>query len=94
MQSSGVTARRQKALPARFFNRDAAIVARELLGKLVVRRYQGELLVGRVVETEAYLGAIDPAAHAFAGQTPRNAVLFGPPGIATVSTSSTAITIA
>lgn len=84
MQSSGVTARQRKPLPARFFNRDAAIVARELLGKLVVRRYQGELLVGRVVEAEAYLGRIDPAAHAFNGQTPRNAVLFGPPGIAYV----------
>ena len=84
MQPSGVTVRQQKPLSARFFNRDAAIVARELLGKLLVRRYQSELLVGRVVEAEAYLGQIDPAAHAFAGQTPRNAVLFGPPGVAYV----------
>jgi DNA-3-methyladenine glycosylase len=84
MQPSGVSARQRKPLSVRFFNRDAATVARELLGKLLVRRYQGELLVGRVVEAEAYLGQIDPAAHAFAGQTPRNAVLFGPPGIAYV----------
>jgi len=84
MQPSGVSARQRKPLSVRFFNRDAATVARELLGKLLVRRYQGELLVGRVVEAEAYLGQIDPAAHASAGQTPRNAVLFGPPGVAYV----------
>jgi DNA-3-methyladenine glycosylase len=73
-----------KALSAAFFNRDASIVARKLLGKLLVRRYEGELLVGRVVEAEAYLGQVDPAAHAYAGKTPRNAVLFGPPGFAYV----------
>ncbi|MGA2962297.1 MAG: DNA-3-methyladenine glycosylase [Candidatus Korobacteraceae bacterium] len=76
--------RNWKVLSARFFNRDASIVARELLGKLLVRRYGCELLIGRVVEAEAYLGQIDPAAHAFNGKTPRNAVLFGPPGIAYV----------
>lgn len=80
-----------KILPAEFFNRDPKEVARELLGKLLVRRYRvrqapggRELLAGRVVETEAYLGALDPAAHAYAGKTARNAVLFGPPGIAYV----------
>jgi DNA-3-methyladenine glycosylase len=73
-----------KALLAAFFNRDASIVARELLGKLLVRRYGCELLSGRVVEAEAYLGQVDPAAHAYAGKTPRNAVLFGPPGFAYV----------
>ena len=56
------------------------IVARELLGKLLVRREQKTLRAGRIVEAEAYLGDDDPAAHAFAGRTLRNAVVFGPPG--------------
>ena len=67
-----------------FFARGATIVARELLGKLLIRREGRQLLVGRIVETEAYLGAADPAAHAYNGRTPRNAVLFGPPGHAYV----------
>ena len=71
-------------LPAAFFNRDPREVGPDLLGKLLVRRYREELLIGRLVETEAYLGALDPAAHAYAGKTARNAVLFGPPGIAYV----------
>jgi DNA-3-methyladenine glycosylase len=71
-------------LPREFFNRDPATVARELLGKLLIRREGRTLLAGRVVEDEAYLGNEDPAAHAFAGKTARNAVLFGPPGHAYV----------
>lgn len=67
-----------------FFNRDAVAVARELLGKLLIRREGRTLIAGRVVEDEAYLGADDPAAHAYAGQTARNFVLFGPPGRAYV----------
>lgn len=60
------------------------MVARALLGKLLLRRWQGELLAGRIVETEAYFGENDPAAHAFAGHTLRNAVLWGEPGHAYV----------
>jgi DNA-3-methyladenine glycosylase len=71
-------------LPREFFNRDPVTVGRELLGKLLLRREGRKLLAGRIVEDEAYLGADDPAAHAFAGLTPRNAVLFGPPGHAYV----------
>jgi DNA-3-methyladenine glycosylase len=71
-------------LPREFFNRDVVSVARELLGKLLIRREGRTLLAGRVVEDEAYLGADDPAAHAYAGQTARNFVLFGPPGRAYV----------
>ncbi|HEY4932874.1 MAG TPA: DNA-3-methyladenine glycosylase [Terriglobales bacterium] len=55
-------------------------VGRELLGKLLIRREGRRLLAGRIVEDEAYLGAVDPAAHAYTGRTIRNAVLFGPPG--------------
>jgi DNA-3-methyladenine glycosylase len=63
-----------------FFERDPREVSRELLGKLLVRRQRRTLLAGRIVEVEAYLGEGDPAAHAYSGPTPRNAVLFGPAG--------------
>jgi DNA-3-methyladenine glycosylase len=67
-----------------FFDRDPRMVARKLLGKLLIRRTPGGMLAGRVVETEAYLGEGDLAAHAAAGKTARNFVLFGPPGVAYV----------
>jgi DNA-3-methyladenine glycosylase len=76
--------RNVKPLPRSFFNRDPRIVGRELLGKLLVRRHGQRILAGRIVETEAYLGAEDLAAHAAAGRTARNSVLFGPPGFAYV----------
>src|SRR5215510_16038014 len=75
---------RTRLLPRSFFNRDPRVVARELLGKLVVRRKGRKLLAGRIVEVEAYLGAKDLAAHAAAGRTARNQVLWGPPGHAYV----------
>jgi DNA-3-methyladenine glycosylase len=71
-------------LKAEFFNRDPRRVARALLGKLLVRKTSRGILAGRIVETEAYLGKGDAAAHAAAGRTARNAVLFGPPGHAYV----------
>lgn len=67
-----------------FFDRDPREVARELLGKLIVRKQGRKLLAGRIVEVEAYLGTDDLAAHAAAGRTERNSVLFGPPGHAYV----------
>ena len=73
-----------KPLSRAFFNRDPRTVARELLGKLVVRREGRKQLAGRIVEVEAYLGAGDLAAHAAAGNTARNSVLWGPPGHAYV----------
>ena len=83
-QVTAATLRRAPILSREFFNRDPATVGRELLGKLLIRREGPKLLAGRIVEDEAYLGANDPAAHAYAGLTPRNAVLFGPPGHAYV----------
>ncbi len=72
------------SLKTEFFNRDPRRVARALLGKLLVRKTTRGILAGRIVETEAYLGKNDAAAHAAAGRTARNAVLFGPPGHAYV----------
>ena len=74
----------QSLLSAAFFNRDPRRVARDVLGKLIVRRQGRRLLAGRIVEVEAYLGKNDLAAHAAAGRTSRNQVLFGPPGHAYV----------
>jgi DNA-3-methyladenine glycosylase len=71
-------------LSSAFFNRDPRRVARSLLGKLVVRKTPSGILAGRIVETEAYLGLGDLAAHSAAGKTARNAVLFGAPGYAYV----------
>lgn len=71
-------------VPREFYERPPDEVARALLGKVLVRRYEGKRLAGRIVEVEAYQGLDDPAAHAFSGKTPRNAVLFGPPGVAYV----------
>jgi DNA-3-methyladenine glycosylase len=73
-----------RRLPRSFFDRDPRLVGPDLLGKTLVRRQGRKRLTGRIVEVEAYLGADDPAAHASVGKTPRNAVLFGPPGLAYV----------
>jgi DNA-3-methyladenine glycosylase len=67
-----------------FFARDPRRVARELLGKVLVRDAGRVRFTARIVEVEAYLGEKDPAAHAAAGNTARTAVLFGPPGFAYV----------
>lgn len=83
-QFTAAEVRAARRLPHDFFNRDPITVARALLGKLLVRRDGRSLTAGRIVEDEAYLGQEDPAAHAFAGLTPRNFVLFGPPGHAYV----------
>jgi len=73
-----------KALSRSFFGRRPERVARELLGKVLVRDVPPLRLLGRIVEVEAYLGENDPAAHSAAGKTARNSVLFGPPGYAYV----------
>jgi DNA-3-methyladenine glycosylase len=83
------TARLPGRLLKRSFFLDAPErVAPRLLGKLLVHRTAGGVLAGRIVEVEAYLGphnaTPDPAAHSHRGPTPRNHVLFGPPGFAYV----------
>ena len=73
-----------RILSRSFYDRDPRVVGPDLLGKILIRRQGRKEFVARIVEVEAYLGADDPAAHASIGKTPRNAVLFGPPGFAYV----------
>ena len=73
-----------KILNQIFYAREPLTVARELLGKKLVRKLNGGVLSGLICETEAYLGSADSASHAFRGKTPRNAVMFGPAGVAYV----------
>jgi len=73
---------RAATLPVRFFARPAEVVAAELIGTVMVSRIGGAVTAGRIVETEAYLGVIDPASHGFAGRrTVHNASIFGAPGL-------------
>src|SRR6266498_2924614 len=71
-------------LPRSFYNRDTIVVARELLGKFLVHASRGVERIGKIVETEAYLGPHDLAAHSARGLTQRTQVMFGPPGHAYV----------
>ncbi|CAN5757166.1 DNA-3-methyladenine glycosylase [soil metagenome] len=72
--------RRAATLPVAFFDRPAEVVARNLLGALVVSHVGGVPTTARVVETEAYLGHRDPASHGYLHRrNERNAALFGPP---------------
>lgn len=74
-----------RPLPVSFYRRPVELVARELLGRWLVREIDGERLVLRLVETEAYLGAPDAASHAAGGRrTARNESLYLPGGYAYV----------
>ena len=68
-------------LPSGFYDGDTVEIARRLLGKVIVREIQGELLACRITETEAYVGRCDKACHAYGyRKTARTATLFAPPG--------------
>ena len=69
------------SLPREFYNGDTVEIAQKLLGKYLVRRLDGEPLVGRITETEAYLGRCDKACHAYGyKKTARTSTLFMEPG--------------
>ncbi len=63
-----------------FFNRNTVLVAKELLGKILVRKIGNKIIRSRITETEAYCGPKDLACHASKGLTERTKVMFGPPG--------------
>lgn len=69
-----------KKLPRSFYDRDTIVVAKELLGKYLVKKTDGITQIGKIVEVEAYLGPHDLAAHSSKGLTKRTQTMFGPPG--------------
>jgi DNA-3-methyladenine glycosylase len=71
-------------LPRSFYARETLTVAKDLIGMHLVRAGDGQRQVGRIVETEAYKGPQDLAAHSARGRTARTEVMFGPPGHAYV----------
>ena len=71
-------------LPRSFYAQNTVIVAKKLLGKLLVRNVNGKILSGIITETEAYCSIDDPASHAFRKMTPRNQIMFGEVGKAYV----------
>jgi DNA-3-methyladenine glycosylase len=71
-------------IPRSFYEQNTLDVARQLLGKHLVRRHADGMTVGRIVETEAYVGPEDKACHASRGRTPRTEIMFGPAGYAYV----------
>lgn len=70
----------QAPIPRSFYQRDTLLVARELLGALLVREYNGQQLVGIISETEAYGGSNDAASHCYKKKSERNSAMFGPVG--------------
>lgn len=81
----------EKVVSPDFYRQETLELARRLLGKTVVSRVasnlneaEPEITAGIIVETEGYIGAIDPACHAYTGLTKRNAVMWGEPGYAYV----------
>lgn len=79
--TSGASAR---PLPPAFYTQPTLEVARALLGKTLARRTDAGVAAGVIVEVEAYIAAVDAAAHGYGGPTPRTRSMFGPPGRAYV----------
>lgn len=73
-----------KLIPREFYNRDTVNVAKDILGKILIRVINGRILSGVIVETEAYRSTDDPASHSYRGKTERNSVMFGDVGHAYV----------
>lgn len=74
-----------KKLDREFYNRDSIIVAKELLGKILVHEIDGKRVSAKIVEVEAYMGVEDKAAHSYGGRrTPRVEVMYGEPGFSYV----------
>lgn len=74
-----------KKLDREFYNRDSIIVAKELLGKILVHEVDGQKISAKIVEVEAYMGVNDKAAHSYGGKrTPRVEVMYGEPGFSYV----------
>lgn len=69
-------------LTRKFFNKNSVLVAKKLLGKIIIRRYKGVKLSGKIVEVESYRGRDDEGSHAHLKKTKRNFLMFGKPGIA------------
>jgi len=67
-----------------FYNRSTVKVAQDLLGKFLIHKIDGQVYEAQILETEAYAGFDDKASHASRGETPRNKIMFGPPGFAYV----------
>jgi len=74
--------KKRKILPRRFYERDPEVVAKDLLGKVIVRKLDDNILSGMIVETEAYYGPGDPASRAYDGMKNFNRLMWLEPGVA------------
>src|SRR5699024_1563458 len=70
-----------KPIDFHFFETETLLLAKDLLGKLIVHELDNEVLIGKIVETEAYQGPIDRAAHSYRGKTKRTNVMYDSPGL-------------
>lgn len=85
MPTRALITHEDRVLPRSFYSRRTDIVARELLGKLIVHKTSNSVISGKIVETEAYFGGgEDPASHAHRGPTARSSIMFGKSGLAYV----------